>query len=575
MARAVNTTEQAAELRRRAEELVLRHAAPASADPESTLPAWVVEMLHELRVHQIELEMQNEELRRSQIKLDEANARYFDLYDLAPVGYFTLSESGTILEANLYAASRLGVSRVALVQQPFSRFISRGDQDDFYLHRRKLSEIGSVESWDLRMVRQDGTQFWARLDAATAWEADGPPVLRVTMGDISTRKLAEDQQRRLEAELQHAQSMESLGTLTGGIAHDMNNVLGAILGVASANLDNQPDGSPAYHAFDIITRAAERGAMMVRSLQSLASRQPAEEKELNLNGILQGIVRLLERTTFHKFRLETSFSADLNPIRGDANALSNAFMNLFVNSLDAMAPGGTLTIRTRNIENHQVEILVEDTGMGMSVETLAKALEPYFTTKDVGKGTGLGLSIADSTIKAHHGHMEIQSEPGHRTCVILRFPAVEAASTIDAPVRVPGAGHVPGSLTVLVVDDDELIRGSMQALLAALGHTSAMASGGDEAMAMLQSGLEADVVILDLNMPGMDGSGTLPRIRALRPSLPVLIATGRADQAALDLSHRYPGVNLIQKPFGMAALQEHLERLLGNIEAPFTTELPR
>ncbi len=195
MTKAVNTTEQAAELRRRAEELALRHAAPVSTDPESTLPAWAIDMLHELRVHQIELEMQNEELRRAETELERARARYFDLYELAPIGYFTLDESGVIQEANLYAASRLGVSRVALVQQPFTRFIFREDQDSFYLHRRSLAELGTAESWDLRMMRQDGTLFWAHLDAAAAWEAGGPPVLRVTMGDISARKLAEDRNR--------------------------------------------------------------------------------------------------------------------------------------------------------------------------------------------------------------------------------------------------------------------------------------------------------------------------------------------------------------------------------------------
>jgi signal transduction histidine kinase/CheY-like chemotaxis protein len=410
------------------------------------------------------------------------------------------------------------------------------------------------------MVRQDGTQFWAHLDAATAWEADGPPVLRVTMGDISMQKLAEDRQRRLEAELQHAQSMESLNTLAAGIAHDMNNVLGAILGMASANLDTQPDGSPVYHAFDIITKAAERGAMMIRSLQSLARRQPAEEKELDLNVILQGLVRLLERTTLNKFRVETAFSSDLNLILGDANALSNAFMNLFVNSVDAMAPGGTLTIRTRNLENHQVEVQVEDTGTGMSPEILAKALEPYFTTKDVGKGTGLGLSIVDSTIKAHRAQMEIQSEPRHGTCIILRFPALVGVSQAVAPVIVP-VDHAPHSLKVLVVDDDELIRASMQTLLETLGHTSAMASGGDEAIAMLETGLEVDVVILDMNMPGLDGAQTLPRIRALRPILPVLIATGRVDQPTMDLMNLYPGINVVPKPFKMKVLQQQLERL--------------
>ena len=465
MARSVNTLEQAAELRRLAEELALRHAAPVSTDPESTLPAWTVEMLHELRVHQIELEMQNEELRRTQTRLDEARARYFDLYELAPLGYFTLDELGVILEANLYAASRLGVSRAALVQQPFSRFIFREDQDTFYLQRRKLLEIGSAESWDLRMVRQDGNPFWAHLDVAAAWEAEGPPVLRVTMSDLSMQKLAEDRQRHFEAELQHAQDLERHGTLTGGIARDMNAVLGAILGLASANLDTQPDGSPAYRAFDLIARAAEHGGVMVRSLLSLAHRQPAEEKALDLNVILHDAIRLLEHTAFSKYRLVTGFSGDLDLILGDANALSNAFMNLLVNSVDAMAPGGTLTLRTRNLENRLVEVQVEDTGSGMSVKTLTKALEPYFTTKDAGKGTGLGLSIVESTIKAHRGQMEIQSEPGHGTLVILRFPTLETRSRADAPVILQGAGLAQGPPKVAVTDDAEPNPGSSQTIL--------------------------------------------------------------------------------------------------------------
>jgi PAS domain S-box-containing protein len=447
MARSVNTIEEAAELRQRAEELALRHAAPAPAYPESTLPTWAVEMLHELRVHQIELEMQNEELRRSEVKLEEARARYFDLYELAPLGYFTLDEFGVILEANLYAASRLGVSRAALVRQPFSRFIFREDQDSFYLHRRRLSEIGSAESWDLRMVRQDGTPFWAHLDAAAAWEAGGPPVLRVTMGDISARKLAEDRQQRLEIELQNTQSMEKLGAQTGSIAHDMNNVLGAILGMASANLDTQPDGSPAHQAFDVITRAAERGVMLVRSLQGLACRHLAEARKLDLNVILQDDVRLLEHTTFAKYRLETALSSDLDPILGDANALSNAFMNLLINSVEAMIPGGTLTIRTRNLESHQVEVQVEDTGTGMSEETLTRVLEPYFTTKEVGMGAGLGLSIVDTTIKAHQGQLDIQSEPGRGTRITLRFPALKKLRPANSPTLEPGVDHGHGLMT--------------------------------------------------------------------------------------------------------------------------------
>jgi PAS domain-containing protein len=209
MARSVNTIEQAAELRRRAEELALRHAAPAPAEPESTLPTWAVEMLHELRVHQIELEMQNEELRRSEVRLEEARARYFDLYELAPLGYFTLDEFGVILEANLYAASRLGVSRFALVQQPFSRFIFREDQDSFYLHRRRLSEIGSAEKLGSAHGAPGRYPILGAPGCRCRMGGRRPPVLRVTMGDISMQKLAEDRQRRLEIELQHARAWKA------------------------------------------------------------------------------------------------------------------------------------------------------------------------------------------------------------------------------------------------------------------------------------------------------------------------------------------------------------------------------
>ena len=562
VAKLVNTSEQVAELRQRAEEMAERHAAPPSVDPEATLPTWVADMLHELRVHQIELEMQNEELRRAQGRLDDLSARYFDLYNLAPHGYFSLDEFGLILETNLYAAARLGVSRVALVGQPFTRFVARADQDSFYLHRRKLAEAGAAENWELRMVRQDGTEFWAHLEATAAQEADGSPVLRIAMGDISERKHAEEERRHLEAELHHAQSMESLGALTVGIANDMNNTLGAILGTASANLNTQPADSPAHRAFDLITRASERGARLVQSLLNLSRRQPAEEKKLDLNLILLDIVHLLEHSTFKQFQIETVFPSDLSPILGDANALAKAFMNLFINAADAMAPGGTLTLRTRNLGSTQIEVQVEDTGAGMSAETLAQARDPFFTTKDVGKGTGLGLPIVDSIIKDHGGRMDIQSEPGHGTLVILRIPALAKPGQTDAPAQVSGEGGNQGALKVLVVDDDDLVRGSMETLLECLGHAVVTRPYGEDALAIIETGFIPDVVILDMDLPDLGGTRTLLRLRTMLPDVPVLIATGLVDRATLDLIDLHPGVSLLPKPFSAGALQQELDRLV-------------
>jgi PAS domain S-box-containing protein len=217
-----------------------------------------------------------------------------------------------------------------------------------------------------------------------------PISMLMTLRDLSvTRKEMEDK-AVLERQLQQVQKMESLGVLAGGVAHDMNNVLGAILGLASASIENQPAGSPVHKTLEIIIKAAERGGAMVKSLLSFARQSPTEARALDLNGILREEVHLLERTTLSRIRLEIDFEKHLHPIRGDASALAHAFLNLCVNAVDAMSEQGTLILRTRNIEPGWVEVVVEDTGSGMAPEVLARAMEPFFTTKGPGKGTGAG-----------------------------------------------------------------------------------------------------------------------------------------------------------------------------------------
>jgi CheY-like chemotaxis protein len=197
----------------------------------------------------------------------------------------------------------------------------------------------------------------------------------------------------------------------------------------------------------------------------------------------------------------------------------------------------------------------------MSKEVLERALDPFFTTKEQGKGTGLGLSMVYSTVKAHRGQMDILSEPGKGTQVLLRFPV--AALEIRDP-EPPGEGSSRAAevlLMVLVVDDDELVRGSTRAILEVLGHSVSEATCGEEALEMIHGGLRPDVVLLDINMPGLGGFGTLPRLRDLLPAVPVLLATGRADQSALDLIEAYPRVTLLAKPFGKVQLHRQLVQL--------------
>jgi len=386
--------------------------------------------------------------------------------------------------------------------------------------------------------------------------------------EIASREKAEEGMREehnkqvaLQAQLLQAQKMESLGSLAGGVAHDMNNVLGAILGMASTQIEATPENTPAHRALGTIIKAAERGGRVVRGLLSFARRSPAQEQEVNINDILREEVHLLERTTLAKVALELDLAPDLRAMRGDGSALNYALMNLCVNAVDAMPDQGKLILRTRNLDGDRIEVQVEDNGAGMPPEVLERALDPFFTTKADGKGTGLGLSLVYSTVKAHQGTLDIQSEPGKGTCVRLTFPALAGVPTDDGLQVQSGPLRSAVGLKVLLVDDDELIRSSMESVLEALGHTGILASSGEEALALLERGTTPDLVVLDMNMPGIGGAGTLPRIRARWPRLPVLLATGRADQAAQDLVDAHAVASLLSKPFSIREFQESLEGL--------------
>jgi CheY-like chemotaxis protein len=277
-------------------------------------------------------------------------------------------------------------------------------------------------------------------------------------------------------------------------------------------------------------------------------------------------VQLLDATTLKRIRITTELQDPLGLVAGDEGELSHALMNLCLNALDAMPGTGTLVIRTRRLAGGAIELSVQDDGEGMSPEVLKQAIDPFFTTKPVGKGTGLGLAMVYGTVKAHGGTFDIHSEPGKGTEVMLGFPPIP-----ETGPALPGQGVEQGQdpasarrgMRILLVDDDELIRLSLPAMLQALGHEVHTEEGGLEALASLEAGLEVDLVILDLTMPGLSGAETLPRMLALRPGLPVLLSTGYADQEIKHLMADRPNVGVIWKPFSLDELRGKLESLRG------------
>lgn len=479
--------------------------------------------------------------------LQESEAHHRELVEILGEGVASTDAGETIIMANPEAERIFGVGRDQLLGKNLRAFLDEAEWARMQEHSVRRRE-GRTDSYQIAIRRADGIRRTLQITATPRSDGGGNFI-----GSLAViRDITED--LKTQEALRLAQRMESLGNLAGGLAHDMNNVLGAILGLATTHLDLQPEGTALHAAFQTITKACERGRNMVKTLLDFARKDMAGQRPVSLNALIQEEARLLERTIPANIRIQQELEPGGGTIEGDPDALSLLLMNLCMNAIDAMPQGGSLTLATGRLPGGQVALTVSDTGTGMTPEVLERALEPFFTTKPHGKGTGLGLSLAYSTVKVHRGQLEVRSEPGCGTVIDMRFQAAgagkqAAAAAVSDPVPASSA------LEVLLVDDDELIQSAVAAQLEAMGHQVSLAASGEEAMARVEEGLRPAVVLLDMNMPGWGGTGTLPRLRAALPEVPIFLSTGRADQRAIDLAHAHPGVAILAKPFSFKELQ--------------------
>jgi len=433
---------------------------------------------------------------------------------------------------------RLGTEAYGTPDAPFleayAAVVRTGEPTSFEVHFPPMAK-----TFRITVVRTRPGQF------ATVFE------------DITGRLAAEEERRRLSEQVAHASRMESLGSLASGVAHDINNVLGAIQALAMVHQLQSGPETRLRRDMDTISRACQRGGNLVKGLLGFARQNLAETRPVDLNALMREEAALLERTTLSRVRLVLDLVPGELVVLGDPAALSHSLMNLCVNAVDAMSEGGALTLATRN-EGRAAVVEVADTGSGMPPEVLERAFDPFFSTKPVGKGTGLGLSIVYGTVKNHRGELEIHSEPGQGTRVRIRLPLAAPEPHLE---EAPGSSHGPAlrARTILLVDDDELILQSVPSLVESQGHRVRTVTGGEEALARLAVEPPPDLVILDMNMPGLDGRATLERLRSLHPGLPVLLATGRADQSALDLVAAHDRVALLPKPFGLKDLRSAIQ----------------
>jgi len=417
-------------LRKRAEERLQKKSADlgALAPQESWL------LLHELQVHQIELEMQNEELRRTQVELEASRAMYFDLYNLAPVGYMTLSEQGLILEANLTAANLLGVDRSRLVKQPVTRFIVREDEDVYYLHRKHLFETGVRQVCEIRFRRKDDSHFWTRLEATMVQDGESKaPACRVAVSDITEYKRLEQERQTMEARLRHHQKLESIGRLAAGVAHEINNPLAGIMGFAQLIEARIGETSPLREYASEIMRLTERAATIVGNLLTFARHGTQSHIPADIHEIIEATLVLIQTVMPRdQITLEVDIPENMPTIKCRSQQIQQVLMNLLTNARDALNekypesnPDKIIRITVQVFEKAGkawIRTTVEDHGTGISPELQEKMFDPFFTTKELGKGMGLGLATSHGIVEEHGGELHYESELGQWTRFHLDLP---------------------------------------------------------------------------------------------------------------------------------------------------------
>ena len=496
--------------------------------------------------------------------LRESEARFRVLVEQAPeaIVVYDLVEN-RLIDANANAELLFGCGRAQLRQSGVLPFLSEEQPDgrppsDTFKENTERAIAGHQVLFERAVHRADGSDLLCEVRLVRL-PSTRHPLLRASFIDLTGRRRLEAERHELEAQLHQSQKLESLGSLAGGVAHDINNVLAAILSLASSHRQALGPADPLAKALDVISSACVRGRDVVNRLLVFARKDLATQGPVDLNGIVRDMLRLLEYTTLKRIRVTTELQEPLPAVEGDPGALGHALMNLFVNAKDAMPEGGDLTVSTRLLPGAVLRLSVRDTGQGMSAEVLKKAMEPFFTTKPMGQGTGLGLAMVFGTVKAHKGNLELRSTPGAGTEAILSFPAILECPPAGVPDRPDPAPGQP--LHILLVDDDELILESVAPLLRVLGHQVQTAASGQAALDLFRAGLAVDLVVLDMNMPGLNGAQTLDRLKALHPDQMVLMASGYSDQAMLPLLAAHTRLSSIQKPFNLNEIANKLASL--------------
>ena len=519
-------------------------------------------LVQELRVHQIELEVQNESLRCAHAELERVRDEYADLYDRAPVGYVTADGFGTIVRANATLARLLETTVGELVGSQLSAHC----QHAYYLHCRQLARGAGPRREDIEVVTGRGRRRVLSVESTLL------PGAQHEDDRVRSALLDVTDQRRFQERAQRAQRLETIGTLAGGVAHDFNNIMAIVMGSAEVALGQVPPGGEVHGLLSGILAATRRASNVVRQLLHFSGKAEAMRIPFVLQQAVAEGLDLIRATLPPSTEIRRALEAPEAVVLGDPVQIHQVVMNLCNNAALALEPegGGVVNVAVRPVAapgagdaRGWVELSVRDTGPGIPPDALGLVFDPYFTTREVGKGSGMGLAVVEGIATALGGTVVAENAAPRGATFRLRLPTTDQAPAAGGE-RAPAAGErAPagrGQRILFVDDEPDVVRLGVM-LLERLGYVVVGESDSTRALAQVRADPEAfDLVVADVAMPGLSGDALCLQLRALRPGLPVLLCSGHG-QEALRATERV-AVGFLEKPFSAASLGAAVGRAL-------------
>ncbi|HBB86528.1 MAG TPA: hypothetical protein DC047_02805 [Blastocatellia bacterium] len=515
------------------------------------------------------------ERKRAEHELSKSEERYRDLVENAHDIIYSQDLKGNYTSMNEAGQLITGYTREEALKLNVTQTVAPEDLEQAREMLAKKLAGEHVTAYETEIIAKDGRRIAIEANTKLVMH-DGVPVgIQGIARDITERKRMEKALRESEEQLRQSQKMEAIGQLAGGVAHDFNNLLTAINGYSSLAVRKLGEAHPVSPYLDEIKKAGDRAANLTRQLLAFGRKQMLQPLDLNLNDVVTDMTKMLKRLIGEDIQLVAKLNPELHRIKADPGQIEQVLVNLIVNARDAMPTGGTLTIETTNANlddaytskhvdvtpGQFIMLAVSDTGTGMGAQTRTRIFEPFFTTKEKGKGTGLGLSTVYGIVKQSGGNVLVYSEEGKGTSFKVYLPQLDDG-TKQSTTSVVEPERVGGSETVLLVEDEDMVRNLACELLQESGYRVFTASGGEEAVQLFKKHKKIDLLITDVIMPKMSGKEVADRLRKLHPKTKVLFMSGYTDEAIVHHGIVDSHIAFIQKPFSENALAQKVREVL-------------